>query len=474
MKTIRFLLTATLGVALAFTLSCSSDDGSGDGQSSSNIASSSSDITSSSSSDEPSCSSNAPSSSSTAPSSSSSLPSSSSNQAIVPLYGEPITDSRDGQTYETVIIGNQTWMVKVLNFETETGSKCNEDNNLNCTIYGRLYNWEAAMTACPEGWHLPSDVEYVILKDFANGNTKDYGFASNTVGSRTWTSTESGTSSAYTHISNNKNNVSSDPTSNSKSNTYYVRCVKGNNYSPSLNNSSYTPVSCTNIPDGGFCDDRDGKGYKSVVIDGKTWMAENLNYNAANSKCYGEDGQIQDLSTGNIFSDDYFTISDSEVKSNCATYGKLYYWSTAMAFEQACDKADCSSWITEKHKGICPTGWHIPSKEEFQALINCSECGGPSTAGYALKATHGWAIDDLNGADLVGFSALPGGHGNYYSNGYYYLYGTINAEWWSSNASSRTSASTMSLNPLAINQATLSEPLLDNIYDLHSLRCVKD
>jgi uncharacterized protein (TIGR02145 family) len=40
----------------------------------------------------------------------------------------------------------------------------------NCAIYGRLYDWETAMTVCPNGWHLPSSEEWAKLYEFAGGN----------------------------------------------------------------------------------------------------------------------------------------------------------------------------------------------------------------------------------------------------------------------------------------------------------------
>ncbi|GAA3555718.1 FISUMP domain-containing protein [Snuella lapsa] len=80
------------------------------------------------------------------------------------------TDPRDGQVYEIVTIGDQTWFAENLNYDTaDNSSTCYDGNSDNCFIYGRLYSGDAAQTACPDGWHLPSKEEWETLIDYLGG-----------------------------------------------------------------------------------------------------------------------------------------------------------------------------------------------------------------------------------------------------------------------------------------------------------------
>lgn len=80
------------------------------------------------------------------------------------------TDARDGQEYAFKIIGSQTWMYENLNYET-SNSWWYENNSANGDVYGRLYTWEVALDACPDGWHLPSDAEWTVLTDYLGGES---------------------------------------------------------------------------------------------------------------------------------------------------------------------------------------------------------------------------------------------------------------------------------------------------------------
>jgi PKD repeat protein len=94
------------------------------------------------------------------------------------------TDSRDGQTYKWVKIGNQVWMAENLNWVPSNDyggwSGCYNNSASNCESYGRLYTWPSAMQGagsssstpsgiqgvCPPGWHVPSHDEWTQLEQY--------------------------------------------------------------------------------------------------------------------------------------------------------------------------------------------------------------------------------------------------------------------------------------------------------------------
>ena len=175
---------------------------------------------------------------------------------------------------------------------------------------------------------------------------------------------------------------------------------------PSSSSSKVTESA--EVTKGSITDTRDGHSYKTVTIGSQTWMAQNLNYETANSYCYSNNA------------------------SNCTKYGRLYTWAAAMdsvgswsANGKGCGYGKTCS-PTYPVRGVCPEGWHLPTQTEWNTLFTA--VGGQSTAGKMLKSTSGWNSSG-NGTDAYSFSALPaGGRGG---NGHFNYEGN-NAYFWSS------------------------------------------
>jgi uncharacterized protein (TIGR02145 family) len=158
-----------------------------------------------------------------------------------------------------------------------------------------------------------------------------------------------------------------------------------------------------------------GKLYHTVKIGSQCWMAENLDVGSM------IDSLQNAADNGTI--EKYCYHNDP---LNCALYGGFYQWNEAMQYT-----------TTPGTRGICPTGWHIPTFDEFLQLY--SAVGGD---GNALKAV-GQGSGGGAGTDTSGFSALLSGTRD--QSGSFFDLGS-SASFWSSTEGGALGANNMSIN----------------------------
>jgi uncharacterized protein (TIGR02145 family) len=171
-----------------------------------------------------------------------------------------------------------------------------------------------------------------------------------------------------------------------------------------------TTLECTStfICGDNLVDSRDSKSYKTIQIGTQCWMKENLNIG---TRIIGATNQSDNATI------EKYCYNDDE--ANCSVYGGLYQWNEAMQYV-----------TTEPAKGICPTGWHIPTEGDWSGLT--TYLGGVAVAGGKMKETgltH-WATPNTSATNSVGFTSLGAGF-KYYTNGTYY-YMTNRTYYWSS------------------------------------------
>jgi len=168
-----------------------------------------------------------------------------------------------------------------------------------------------------------------------------------------------------------------------------------------------------------FTDTQNGVVYKTVKIFNQEWMAENLNVSRFQNSAY-----IQEAKTN----EKWIKYGLNNISAWCGfendttrerLYGKLYNWHAVAGI-----------------KRLCPEGWHIPSSEEWDLLIQ--NLGGNEFAGRKMKSLTGWT-DDGNGDNISGFSGLPGGIRDG-ETGSYHVQDSL-GYWWSSTENTAFSTS---------------------------------
>ncbi len=160
---------------------------------------------------------------------------------------------------------------------------------------------------------------------------------------------------------------------------------------------------------GGGVTDIDGNFYPSIIINGQEWMQKNLSV----SKYRNGDNILTGLNNTNwnsTTSGAYSIYNDDS--ANNTVYGKLYNW-----------------YALTDSRGLCPTGWHVPSDNEWSTLE--TSLGGDSSVGGKMKSTSGWNSPNVGANNISLFTGLPGGYR--FSSGITNNVGNI-GDWWSSTA----------------------------------------
>jgi len=197
----------------------------------------------------------------------------------------------------------------------------------------------------------------------------------------------------------------------------------------------------------GVVSDIDGNEYATVLIGNQVWMAENLK-----AARFSDGSEIPNV-TDNV-AWDLLTPAWCNYNNNLAydsLYGKLYNWFT-----------------TVDPRNVCPTGWHVPSDEEWTILYDF--LGGLWVSGGKMKSVSGWNPPNPPNTGTTnesGFSGLPGGHRNEFAE--FDMIGD-DGSWWSSTEANLNLAWSNRLN---YNYNAGSRINAAKTYG-RSIRCLKD
>jgi uncharacterized protein (TIGR02145 family) len=198
----------------------------------------------------------------------------------------------------------------------------------------------------------------------------------------------------------------------------------------------------------GSVSDIDGNEYRTVTIGNREWMAENLRVTLLN-----DSSQFPLVYLG--------WFADNDIDS---IFGKVYSLSIIN---------------NEDYNNICPSGWHIPSKEDWGKLKSIIELDGQSP--IALKSFEGWK-NNASGTDVYGFRALPfykGSSGpidtiglSNSSNGNVAGMVGMVANWWSEGEMSNYGG-TWNVRYVLNNEHQLYPSEVYNNEDYYPIRCIK-
>jgi uncharacterized protein (TIGR02145 family) len=170
-----------------------------------------------------------------------------------------------------------------------------------------------------------------------------------------------------------------------------------------------------------------GKNYQTVQIGTQCWLKQNLNVGTML-------GSAATLPSNNSVIEKWCYNNDPAL---CTAEGGLYTWAEANGLPASCNTSNCS--VPVENQGICPTGWHIPTDQEYMVMEEyLGMCSGTATGCSGATGNRGTdqgaklSLYTVNGTNSSGFSALPAGYRQ--DNGTFGWRGTISTFWPSTEA----------------------------------------
>ena len=363
----------------------------------------------------------------------------------------------DGNVYDTIVIGNQVWMrqnLKVTKYNNGNdlphitanaawsaltgGAYCHYGNNTSTgATYGKLYNYYVVSdnrNICPVNWHVPHLAEWQALETYLGGNsiaggklkavdtvywaspnadaTNSSGFTAFGGGSRSstgvsgdmgyygnwWTNDEYDVSKGYA-MDLSYGNGSSHLFQRTKSIGMSIRCIKDTLVLNTVN-------------------DIDGNSYDTVHIGNQVWLKQNL--------------KTKHYSNGDLIPN----VSDSAQWLGLTTGARCNYNNDSINIAE--NGSLYNFYVTTDIRNVCPAGWHVPSNNEWNTLINFT--GGDLVAGGKLKEAGllNWSSPNTDATDEVDFTALPSGYRN--SLNATYQGKSFLGSWWTSSEVNPTTA----------------------------------
>jgi uncharacterized protein (TIGR02145 family) len=287
------------------------------------------------------------------------------------------------------------------------------------TAYGNQVSFTTATVVLPT---LTTTAASAISSSTASsgGNISSDGGGSITARGVCWTTSQNPTIALSTKTSDGTGSgiFSSSLTGLAPNTLYYVRAYATNSAGTAYGNQvSFTTTTA------GSTTDVDGNTYTTVTIGTQVWMKENLKV----SKYRNGDAIPTNLdnATWQSTTSGAYAIYNNDAANN-TTYGKLYNW-----------------YAVADPRGLCPTGWHVPSDAEWTTLENF--LGGAVVAGGKMKSTGTikagtglWYSPNQDATNSSGFTAFPGGV--YWDSGSFSSSLGSYAYWWSSTENSSTYA----------------------------------